>query len=99
MKKFRLLDVLTVLVLLAIIASIIYAFSALYDYKSESNAITPEITTATTTTEAAIHKMTASEWQEQFESNFRKANNQYNDIAQDVSDNLTTIEPVTKPNF
>lgn len=45
MKKFKILDFLTVIVLVAMIASLIYAFSELYLYKSDTTTAEQQTTT------------------------------------------------------
>ena len=96
MKKFNILDFLTVLVFIAIIASLVYAFNELYFYRSTDEATTTETTaTETTTTEAT----TKINWSEEFEKSFRSANSNYSKVADDVNKNLTTINPAQKPTF
>lgn len=96
MKKFNFLNVMCVIVLIAIIASLIYAFHELYNYRTIDNSIATETVTETTTTETVIKK---ANWADGFEKSFRGVNSNYDKVAEDVNENLTTIQPATKPNF
>lgn len=92
MKKINFLNIMCALVLIAIIASLVYAFHELYIYRRVDNSITTE-TVIETTTEAKAN------WSEEFEKSFRHSNAQYEEIAKDVNKNITTIEPVKHPDF
>ena len=97
MKKIKLLDIITILVLVAIIASLIYAFLELYNYHN-STTVTP--TETTTTTEAPTETATKkANWGDEFEKSFRHSNAQYEEVASDVNQNITIIEPIEHPTF
>ena len=93
MKKFNLLNAMCVIVLVAIIATLIYAFHELYTYRTIDNSIATETVTETTTTEVKTN------WADEFEKSFKHSNAQYEEIAKDVNKNITTIEPVEHPTF
>lgn len=84
MKKFNLLNIMCVIVLIAIIVTLIYAFHELYIYRTVDNSTATE---------------TATNWADEFEKSFRHSNAQYEEIAKDVNKNITTIEPVEHPSF
>lgn len=94
MKKIKLLDIITILVLVAVIVSLIYAFLELYNY----HKVTP--TETTTTTEAPTETATKkANWADEFEKSFRHSNVQYEEVASDVNQNITIIEPIEHPTF
>lgn len=98
MKKINFLNIMCALVLIAIIASLIYAFHELYIYRTVDNSIATETVTETTTATETITE-TATNWADEFEKSFRCSNAQYEEIAKDVNKNITTIEPVEHPDF
>jgi hypothetical protein len=98
MKKIDKLDVISIIVAVVVCITMIYAFIRLYQYKWHESP-TQQIVVTTDTTLEETTTETKTNWSEEFEKSFRAANAQYKDIANDVNQNITTIEPVEHPDF